>query len=184
MDYIIEVATIAISIIALGSALIFNKHQIQHNKNSVRPYANFKFNHSDQVIYVILQNAGIGPMLINALKVYIDSVEIDKEKSVMSCVNTIISREQLKKYYDIDYKHIRNKSVLSPDSEFSIISLHERKDIKIKKDEEYYQTLAKLAFILRKISIELDFDDIYKTNFTEERKFSNHFGERYLEYLE
>ena len=177
-----EILTLIVSIIALGSAIIFSILQQRHNNNAVWPHIDFMINQSDGLIFVKIKNAGTGPLIVKKMTVTIDGVE---KNSVISCFKFggYDRMEQVKKYYELDGGRLVEGKVLSPDTIFPLFYIKLRNDIEIEKNDEYYRLLAELLYILRKIHIKIEYMNIYKKGFDVKRDFSEVFGQRHEEFL-
>jgi len=181
MINIIELCALIVSAIAMISAIILGRSQIKQDKNNVVPHAEFMFFDSESKFYVKLKNVGMGPMIIRSMIITLDGEE---KASVMSCFKNIVTKEEMKKYYDFEYGRIISKDrVISPNSVLFFIRLRERKDVEIIKDEEYYRIVAKLADTFRRIKIVLVFTDIYNQEFKVERNIEEYFYAWHTEYL-
>lgn len=61
---IVSILAFVVSVISLACAIKFNKSQIIHNKNSVRPISAIKIGDYEDNIYVKLENVGTGPLRV------------------------------------------------------------------------------------------------------------------------
>lgn len=181
MENIIEVIGLVLSVIALVCAIMFNLSTRQHNKNSVRPYPDFMFCHSDNTMFIKVRNAGTGPLILYPMTVTLDNVE---KVSAMSCFKGVVTRELMKKYYELDYGRVIVEKALPPNSDFVLISLCKREDVKIESEAEYYHMIAKMAQTFKKIRIKAQYSNIYGDKFVKERDCNDFFGVRYPEYLD
>jgi hypothetical protein len=180
---IIGIAGLIVSIIAIVAAIVFNYHQIEHNKNSVRPYIDFMFNQSDGLLFVKVRNAGFGPLIVKSVTI---TFKGKSKNSVLSCFSLGGNdrMEQAKKYYSLDGGRLVEGKVLSPNTEFPLLWLKIRDDIEFEKDAEYYRIIATVLETLRNICIRISYTDVYDRVYDEEmRDFKDCFGMRYQEYL-
>lgn len=65
---ITSICAVVISIISMIFTVIFSMQQLKHNKNSVRPISAIKINDYENRISVKLENVGTGPLTIKKLR--------------------------------------------------------------------------------------------------------------------
>ena len=64
---ITSIFAVIISIISMIFTVIFSSQQLKHNKNSVKPISAIKFSDYEDVLAVKLENVGTGPLTIKRL---------------------------------------------------------------------------------------------------------------------
>lgn len=154
-----SVFAVIVSIISMIFTVIFSVLQNKHNKNSVRPISAIKFNDYEDQISVRIDNVGTGPLLIWKLRFKIGETEHKTLISLMPDVgqNWVTFTEEV----DGWTIPVGGKITL----------------IKIRPEREIVKMLVRKE--LSKITISLDYTDIYSTKFHDERSLS-FFGRHFV----
>ena len=157
LDVISDIATIVISFLALIVSIIsiiysvkYSKMQMEHNVNSVRPISSIVLNDYEDKIAVIINNDGTGPLII---KKFI-AKNMKEEKSSLIELMPHINQPWTTFIETIDCRTISvgKKLVLI---EMTPLSFNAKQSVRD---------------ALSKITIYLEYEDIYGNKFKDERK--------------
>lgn len=149
---------VVVSIISVIFTVIFSLLQVKHNKNSVRPISSIQLCDYENLLSVKIKNVGTGPLTIKTLKVKDDHREAKELISLMPHINqnwtTFIE--------EID------GSTIPVGGSITLVELH--------PDDDMVKQLVRKR--LSKITVYLDYTDIFETKFHDERAltfFGRHF---------
>lgn len=153
-----SIFAVLVSIISMIFTIIFSVLQNKHNKNSVRPISSIKLNDYEDQISVRIENVGTGPLLIEKLRLKIDEAEYKTLISLMPDVgqNWGTFTEEVDGW------------TIPVGGKIVLIELH--------PESEIVKMLVRKQ--LSKITVSLDYTDIYSTKFHDERSlafFGRHF---------
>lgn len=158
LSAISSIFAVIVSIISVIFTAIFSLLQIKHNKNSVRPISSIQLRDYEDLLSVEIKNVGTGPLTIKTLKAKDDHREAKELISLMPHINqhwTTFTEEV-------------DGWTLPVGGSITLIELHPN-------DELVKQLIRKK---LSKITIYLDYTDIFDTTFHDERAltfFGRHF---------
>lgn len=154
-----SIFAVIVSIISVIFTVIFSLLQIKHNKNSVRPISSIQLCDYEDLLSVEIENAGTGPLIIKTLKVKDDQREAKELISLMPHINqhwTTFTEEV-------------DGWTLPVGGSITLVELH--------PDDDIVKQLVRKK--LSKITVYLDYTDIFATKFHDERAltfFGRHFG--------
>lgn len=146
---ITSICAVIISIISMIFTVIFSMFQVKHNKNSVKPISAIKFNDYENEITVKIQNVGTGPLIINKL-VFKNS---SKESSTLISMMPSIDQSWTAFTECVDGWTIPVGGQL----------------IILKINLENDEVKALIRGELSKITVFLEYTDIYNTKFQDKR---------------
>ena len=152
-----SIFAVLISIISMIFTIMFSLLQIKHNKNSVRPISAIKINDYEDKISVKIHNVGTGPLLIKKLILKNDVVESSTLISMMPEVEQLWTT--FTESVDGWTIPVGGKIIL----------------LEIQPESEKIRKIIRRE--LAKITVLLDYTDIYYTKFQDSRKldfFASH----------
>lgn len=156
---ITSICAVIISIISMMFTVLFSWHQLKHNKNSVKPISAIKFSDYEDEIAVKLENVGTGPLTIIRLVFKNESQESSTLISMMPPIDQL---------WDTFTESVDGWTI-PVGGKLIFLKLH----------PESEKTKSIVRKELSKITIYLDYIDIYNTKFQDKRSL-DFFG-RHLE---
>lgn len=144
-----SVLAVVISIISMVFTTVFSVLQIKHNKNSVRPISSIQVSDYEDLLSVYILNVGTGPLTINKLRVYNNNDEFDALIDLMPNV------EQ-------DWRtFVENVDgwTIPVGGKIVLVEIEPNND-SVRKS---------LRHILSQTTVTLEYMDVYKTKFKDER---------------
>ena len=155
---ITSVCAVFISIVSMVFTVIFSILQQKHNKNSVKPISAINFNDYEDVLAVRIQNVGTGPLTIKKVVFKNSSQESDTLISLMPQIDQMWST----------FTESIDGWTISVGGELILLRLY--------PESEKTKIIVRKA--LSKITIYLEYTDIYDTVFKDERSL-DFFGRHY-----
>lgn len=155
---ITSVCAVLISIISMFFTIIFSLFQIKHNKNSVKPISAIKFGDYENELTVKIENVGTGPLTIKKLLFKNGSQESSTLISMMPPINQLWTT----------FTESVDGWTIPVGSHLILLQLHP-------ENEEIKSLIRKE---LSKITVTLEYADIYNTHFQDKRSldfFGRHF---------
>lgn len=147
---ITSVFAVVISIISIVFTTIFSILQIRHNRNSVRPISSIQVRDYENLLAVNISNVGTGPLTITKLRASSDNVEVPALIELMPNIEQDWST----------FIGSADGRTLPVGGKITLIEIEPENDM-IKKS---------IRCSLSKITISLEYTDIYGTKFYDERK--------------
>lgn len=155
---ITSVCAVLISIISMFFTIIFSLFQIKHNKNSVKPISAIKFGDYENELTIKIENVGTGPLTIKKLLFKNDSQESSTLISMMPPINQLWTT----------FTESVDGWTIPVGSHLILLQLHP-------ENEEIKSLIRKE---LSKITVTLEYADIYNTHFQDKRSL-NFFGRHF-----
>lgn len=149
---ITSVCAVIISIISMNFMIIFSIFQIKHNKNSVKPISAIKYSDYEDELTVKIENVGTGPLTIKKLLFKNDSKETSTLISLMPQINQLWTT----------FAESVDGWTIPVGSQLILLQLHP-------ENEEIKSSIRKE---LSKITITLEYMDIYNTHFQDKQSLS------------
>ncbi|GLC79673.1 hypothetical protein [Lacrimispora brassicae] len=146
---ITSICAVIISIVSMAFTVIFSMFQLRHNKNSVKPISAIKFNDYENQIAVKIENVGTGPLTIKKLVFKSDSRESSTLISMIPEINQLWST--FTESVDGWTIPVGGKLIL----------------LELQPENDEIKTLIRGE--LSKITVLLEYSDIYNTKFQEKR---------------
>ena len=147
---ITSIFAVLISIISMVFTVIFSKFQLEHNKNSVKPISAIRLSDYENCLGVKIANVGTGPLTITKLRFKNESQECSSLISMMPKIDQFWST----------FTECVDGWTIPVDGQIILIELY----------PENEQTKAQVREALSKITVFLDYTDIYNTKFKDSRK--------------
>ncbi len=157
---ITSIFAVIISIVSMIFTVIFSFQQLKHNKNSVKPISAIKFSDYEDELAVKLENVGTGPLTIKRLVFKNESQESSTLISMMPPINQLWTT----------YTESVDGWTVPVGGQLIFLKLHPESD----------ETKLLIRKELSKITIYLEYMDIYNTKFQDKRSldfFGRHFEE-------
>jgi len=162
---IIALCSLIISIVAVIVSIVFAVSKIRHNKKSVLPIALIDFNDREDYISVEIRNVGIGPLIIRKLKVYKSKDKgLFKKRKTKSNLIDWLPQNPEELFWSDFVKHVEVFTIPVGDRLFLIEIKFNDEHKKIEND---FRT--ELRRELKELTIEIEYEDIYKKKFKEKR---------------
>jgi len=166
MDYNVILAIVAVValFISIGSLIItvFSiKQQKEHNKNTLRPICSIYHTNYENFISVRLENDGTGPLKIKEIKFLYDNVHIYQ------------SLFDLFKIKNIDIKQMDVHRIFPGMDTYKYALPPNKKMYLLSVSPESEDITEKLRGLLKKITVQVKFSDIYEKEYECERNFSS-----------
>lgn len=147
---ITSVFAVVISIISIIFTTVFSILQIKHNKNSVRPISSIQVSDYEDLLSVKISNVGTGPLTITKLRAFNDNIEVPALIELMPDIEQNWST----------FIGSADGWTLPVGGKIILIEIEPKND-RIKDS---------IRCSLSEITISLEYTDIYKTKFYDERK--------------
>ena len=157
---ITSVFAVVISIISIVFTTIFSILQIKHNKNSVRPISSIQVSDYENLLAVNISNVGTGPLTITKLRASNKNVEVPALIELMPDIEQDWST----------FIESADGWTLPVGGKITLIEIEPENDM-IKNA---------IRCSLSKITVSLEYTDIYNTKFHDERKL-DFFGRHYID---
>mgnify|MGYP005777542553 CR=1 FL=1 len=155
---ITSICAVIISIVSMIFTVIFSLLQLKHNRNSVRPISAIKFNDYEDEISVKIENVGTGPLIIKKMIFKNDYEESSTLISLMPPIDQLWST--FTESVDGWTIPVGGQLVL----------------LKIYPENNKTKTLVRKK--LAKLTVYLEYTDIYNTKFQDKRSLE-FFGRHY-----
>ena len=155
---ITSIFAVIISIVSMIFTVIFSLQQLKHNKNSVKPISAIKLSDYEDELAVKLQNVGTGPLTIKKLIFKNESQESSTLIAMMPPINQLWTT----------FTEPVDGWTIPVDEQLIFLELHPESD----------ETKSLVRKELSKITIYLEYMDIYNTKFQDRRSldfFGRHF---------
>jgi len=153
-----DVITAIISIVVSLTAIIYTKYSIglqrEHNRKSMTPLPWIKLGDYDSEIYVILENHGVGPMIILRVSVFKSNDRSIVEKDIFTWM------PPLKEPWEDYVSEFKDRSV-RPGYEIPMIILKEE-NFKNGNFKTVRETIRKT---LSELTVEIEYTDVYGSPF-------------------
>lgn len=146
---ITSIFAVIISLVSMIFTVIFSLQQLKHNKNSVKPISAIKFNDYEDVIAVKLENVGTGPLTIKRLVFKNESQESSTLISMMPPIDQMWTT----------FTESVDGWTIPVGGQLIFLKLHPKSD----------ETKSLIRKELSKITINLEYMDIYNTKFQDKR---------------
>jgi hypothetical protein len=162
---VIAAVSVLIAVLALGLTIWQATKTIKHNKLSVQPHLSFHTEATKQEqIIVTMTNTGLGPAILDKMKVYVDDKEITKPKKIETAIKKVFPSEQGYKYtYEVFSLIDDDKESMSKDSNIELFSINFNKRV----NKHIKQQIIR-------ISIEIEYESFYGDKY---KKSSRHIKE-------
>ncbi len=146
---ITSIFAVIISIVSMIFTVIFSLQQLKHNKNSVKPISAIKLSDYEDELAVKLQNVGTGPLTIKKLIFKNESQESSTLIAMMPPINQLWTT----------FTEPVDGWTIPVDEQLIFLELHPESD----------ETKSLVRKELSKITIYLEYMDIYNTKFQDRR---------------
>lgn len=146
---ITSIFAVIISIISMIFTVIFSLQQLKHNKNSVKPISAIKFSDYEDVLAVKLENVGTGPLTIKRLVFKNETQESSTLISMMPPIDQLWTT----------YTESVDGWTIPVGGQLIFLKLHPESD----------ETKSLIRKELSKITVYLEYMDIYNTKFQDKR---------------
>lgn len=146
---ITSVCAVVISIISMVFTVIFSAFQHRHNKNSVRPISAIRLSDYEDRLAVTISNVGTGPLTIIRLRLIRDSREYPTLIEMMPHVNQTWTT----------FTECVDGWTIPVGGKLTLLEI----------DPEINANKERIREALAPISVSLDYADIYKTKFHDQR---------------
>jgi hypothetical protein len=146
---ITSLCAVIVSIISMIFTVIFSLQQLKHNKNSVRPISAIKTEDYENLIAVKLLNVGTGPLTIKKLTFKDESLESSTLISMMPEINQFWNT----------YTEAADGWTIPVGGQLRLVELCPESD----------DTRKLVRQKLSKITVFLEYTDIYNTEFQDKR---------------
>lgn len=146
---ITSILAVIISIVSMIFTVIFSLQQLKHNKNSVKPISSIKFNDYEDELAVKLENVGTGPLTIKRLVFKNESRESSTLISMMPPIDQMWTT----------FTESVDGWTIPVGGQLIFLKLY----------PESEETKSLIRKELSKITVYLDYMDIYNTKFQDKR---------------
>lgn len=146
---ITSIFAVIISIISMIFTVVFSFRQLKHNKNSVKPISAIKFSDYEDVLAVKLENVGTGPLTIKRLVFKNETQESSTLISMMPPIDQLWTT----------FTESVDGWTIPVGGQLIFLKLHPESD----------ETKSLIRKELSKITVYLEYMDIYNTKFQDKR---------------